>query len=102
MISSPETEKKKTLGWDCFPDFLQNFSEHQILWRMCLVFFLAFILRLPIQTSLSVLPNSQFLCVQMKNVTNSVKQAHPWKLRLVLLARSPSETINLSAISVVY
>ena len=36
--------------------FLQNFSERQILWRMCLVVFLALTLKLPIQTSLSVAP----------------------------------------------
>ena len=38
----------------CFPEFLQNFSERQILWSLCLVVFHA--LTLPIQTSLSVAP----------------------------------------------
>ena len=35
---------------------LKNFSEAQILWSLCLVVFLAFTLRLLIQTSLSVAP----------------------------------------------
>ena len=35
---------------------MQNFSERQILWSLCLVVFLAFTLKLPIQTSLSVAP----------------------------------------------
>ena len=39
-----------------FPEFLQNFSERQILWRMCSVVFLALTLKLPIQTSPSVAP----------------------------------------------
>ena len=37
-----------------FPEVLQNFSEHQILWS--LVGFHALTLKLPIQTSLSVAP----------------------------------------------
>ena len=39
-----------------FPEFLQNFSEHQILWSLCSIVFLALTLILPIQTSLSVAP----------------------------------------------
>ena len=39
-----------------FPDYLQNFSERQILWRMCSVVFHALTLKLPIQTLLSVAP----------------------------------------------
>ena len=45
-----------------FPEFLQNFSEHQILWRLSLLDFLALTLRLPFQTSLSVAPKLQ-VCV---------------------------------------
>ena len=37
-----------------FPEIVQNFSEYQILWSLCLVVFLALTLNLPIQTSLSV------------------------------------------------
>ena len=48
MVSSQECT--------CFPEFFQNFSECQILWSLCLVVFLAFTLRLPIQTSLCVAP----------------------------------------------
>ena len=46
-------------GCACFPEFLQNFSERQILWRMCSVVFSALTLRWPIQTSLSVAPKLQ-------------------------------------------
>ena len=60
------------LGCARFPEILQNFSERQILWRMCSVVFHALTLKLPIQTSLS-----QFLHVQVKNVKISAKRAHP-------------------------
>ena len=43
-------------GYARFPEFLQNFSEHQILWSLCSVVFHALTLKLPIQTSLSVAP----------------------------------------------
>ena len=46
-----------------FPKILQNFSERQILWSLCSVVFHALTLKLPIQTSPSVvskLPVSQF------------------------------------------
>ena len=46
-----------------FPEFLQNFTEHQILWSLCLLVFLALTLKLPIQTSLSVVPKLQ-VCVR--------------------------------------
>ena len=45
-----------SLGCARFPEILQNFSERQILWSVCSVVFLAFALKLPIQTSLSVVP----------------------------------------------
>ena len=44
------------LGCARFAEFLQNFSERQILWSLCSVVFLAFTLRLPKQLSLSVAP----------------------------------------------
>ena len=47
----------------CFPEILLNVSQRQILWSLCLVVFLAFTLRLPIQTSLSVAPKLQ-VCVR--------------------------------------
>ena len=43
-------------GCACFPEFLQNFSERQILWHLYLVVFLALTLKLPIQTSISLTP----------------------------------------------
>ena len=55
-----------------FPEFLQNFSERQILWRMCLVDFHASTLKLPIQTSLSVAPTRCFLAQQPIS-----ERAHP-------------------------
>ena len=39
-----------------FPEIVQNFSEPQNLWSLCSVDFLALILNLSIQTSLSVAP----------------------------------------------
>ena len=65
-----------TSGCVCFPEFLENFSERQILWSLCLVVVLVFTLRLPIQTSLSVAPElqeSKFVYVQVKNVKISGK-----------------------------
>ena len=38
----------------CFPEFLANVSERQILWSLCSVVFHAVTLKLPIQTSPSV------------------------------------------------
>ena len=65
-------------GCACFPDFLQNFSDRQILWSLCLIVFLVFTLRLPIQTSLSVASTFPVcFCIQQKIVKNSGKQAHP-------------------------
>ena len=47
-----------------FLNFLQNFSEFQILFSMCLRVFLAFTLRLSIQTLLSVAPKLR-VCVHL-------------------------------------
>ena len=49
----------------CFPDFLQNFRERQILSSLCSVVFHALPLRLPIQTSLSVAPKLQ-VCLRFR------------------------------------
>ena len=46
----------KSLGCACFPEFLQNYSQHQILWSLSLVVFHALTLKLRIQTSLFVVP----------------------------------------------
>ena len=44
------------LGCARFPEFVQNFSERQILWGLCSVVFHAFVLKLAIQTSISAVP----------------------------------------------
>ena len=59
-------------------DFLENFSEHQILWNLCLVVFHALTLRLPIQTSLSV---AHKLPVSLSFFSG--KPAHPCVLSVV-------------------
>ena len=51
------------LGCALCAEILQNFSEHQILWSLCSVVFLAFTLKLPIQTLHSVTPELQ-VCVR--------------------------------------
>ena len=61
-----ETRYVISLRFARFAAFLQNFSERQILWSLCSVGFHAFALKLPIQTALSMTPNSQFLWVQLK------------------------------------
>ena len=38
----------------CFPEFVQNFSERQILWSLCSLDFHTLKLKLPIQTLHSV------------------------------------------------
>ena len=65
-------------GVCCFAEILQHFSERQILWSLCLVVFLAFTLRLPIQTSAYSLwrLNPQSVHVQVKNVKISGKRVH--------------------------
>ena len=60
-----------------FPEFLQNFSESQILWSLCLVAFLAFTLRLPIQTSLSVAPKLPVTLRSGENCQNVSKTSTP-------------------------
>ena len=47
------------LGCSCFPEIVQNFSERQILWSLCSVVFHALTFKLPIHTSLSVVPKFQ-------------------------------------------
>ena len=53
-----------------FAEILQNSREPQILWSLRSVVFLAFTLRLPIQTSFSVAPKL-LVCVRLgENVKN--------------------------------
>ena len=44
------------MGCAHFPEFLENLSERHILWRMSYLVFHALTLKLPIQTSLSMVP----------------------------------------------
>ena len=48
-----------SLGCARFPEILQNFSDRQILWSLCLVVFLTLTLNFSIQTPLSVAPKLQ-------------------------------------------
>ena len=75
ILQSESTELRYSfdLGRACFPEILQNFSEHQILLSLCLVVFHALTLRLPIQTSLSVVPKLQ-VCTFRKTSTPLGKQ----------------------------
>ena len=59
-----------SVGCARFPETLQTFSECQISWSLCLAVFLAFTLRLPIQTS-------NICTFRGKNVKISAKRAHP-------------------------
>ena len=65
VFSNNSFLQRRTLGLGsaCFPEFLQNVSERQILWSLCSVVFHAITLKLPIQTSLSVVPKFQ-VCVR--------------------------------------
>ena len=71
---------------DVFPgsarsfEILQNCVERQVFGGNVLDIFLAFTLKLPIQTSLSVAPNSKIVDVQVKKVKNSSKRAQLWVL----------------------
>ena len=75
-----------------FPEFLENVSERQILWSLCLVVFLGFTLRLPIQTSLPVVPELQVSVSSLENCPNFSKTSHPWKFRAIteLFTKSPA------------
>ena len=59
-----------SLGCACFAETLQNFSERQILWSLCLVVFLPLTLKLPNQTSLPVAPK---LTVSLRSGEKSEK-----------------------------
>ena len=63
-----------------FPEFLQNFSERQILWSLCLVVFHALTLKLPIQTSLSVVPKLPISLRSGEKSENFRKRSTPLRL----------------------
>ena len=50
-----------------FPEFVQNFSERQILWSLCSVDFRTFTLQFPIQTLHSVAPELQVFVSSLEN-----------------------------------
>ena len=58
----------------CFPEILQNFTERQILWSLCLVLFLALTLKFPIKSSLSVAPELPFSLSLHEKCPNSTPQ----------------------------
>ena len=59
-------------GCASFTEFLQNFSQCQIFWSLCLVVFLALTLKLIVQTSHSASPTLPvFFCVQVKNFSKT-------------------------------
>ena len=55
------------MGCARFPQFVQNFSERQILWTLCSVDFHTFTLQLPIQTPHSVAPELQVFLSSLQN-----------------------------------
>ena len=63
----------RNLGSSCFPQFVQNFSERQILWSLCSVDFHTFTLQLPIQTLHSVVSELQILVSSLENSQNFSK-----------------------------
>ena len=74
MRVSVNSNLRAARGWACFPQFVQNCSEHQILWSLCLV---------DIQTLHSVVLELQVLWVHLKTVKIPAKRAHPWHSPLV-------------------
>ena len=77
-------ESTFVLGCARFPEFVQNFSEHQILWSLCSVDFHTLILQLPIQTPHSVAPELQVFMSSLENCQNFSKTSTP--LAYVVLA----------------
>ena len=65
------------LGCAHFPEFMQNFSEHQILWSLCLVDFHSLTLQLPIQTPHFVAPELQVFVSSLENCPNLRKTSTP-------------------------
>ena len=58
-------------GCTRFHEFLENFSESQILWSLCSVVFHALTLKLPVQTLLSVVPKLPVSLHSGEKVKNS-------------------------------
>ena len=66
-----------TQGCAHFPDFVKNFTEHQILWSLCSVDFHTLTLQLAVETLHSVVPELQVFVIHLKTVKISAKRAHP-------------------------
>ena len=60
-----------------FPQFVQNFSERQLLWSLCSVDFHTFTSQLPIQTLHSVAPELPVFVSSLKNCQNFSKMSTP-------------------------
>ena len=65
------------LGYAHFPEFMQNFSERQILWSLCSVDFHSLTLQLPIQTPHFVAPELQVFVSSLENCPNLRKTSTP-------------------------
>ena len=59
----------------CFPEFVQNFSERQILWSLCSVVFHTLTLKLPIQTLHSVFVSSLENCLNFSKTSTPLRPA---------------------------
>ena len=59
------------------PDFMQNFSERQVLWSLCSVDFHTLTLQLPIQNLHSVAPELQVFVSSLENSANFRKMSTP-------------------------
>ena len=68
---------QRVQGCARFPEFVQNFSERQILWSLCSVDFHTFTLQLPIQTLHSVVPELQVFMSSLENSQNFSKTSTP-------------------------
>ena len=60
-----------------FPEFVQNFSECQILWSLCSVDFHTFTLQLPVQALHSVMPEFQVFVSSLDNCQIFSKTSTP-------------------------
>ena len=69
--------QQKQLGCAHFPDFMQNFSERQVLWSLCSVDFHTLTLQLPIQNLHSVAPELQVFVSSLENCANFRKTSTP-------------------------
>ena len=67
-------DRRADQGCATFPEFLQNFTECQILWILCSVVFHTFTLKMLFQTSHSIAPTRSVL---WRTTQFQPNQAHP-------------------------